>query len=83
MPWGLTLLNILARAFNYVVLGFPSVTIRLAGAGVCSALIKSCAARIEESVDDIFVMLYFLGKNSTVSEILSTLVCGIYSLWCL
>ena len=47
------------------------------GTGLRRALINSCADRMAASVDDIFGMLYFLGKNYTVSDIFSAIVLGI------
>ena len=73
--------NIFARGINASLCAFTSVTSGLAGAKIFSACIRSCASQMEESVDEIFGMLHFLGKNSTVSEICSALVLGVYTLW--
>ena len=72
--------NIYARYINASFCTFTSVNIGLAGAGFFIAWIKSCASLIVSSVDENFGMLDFLGGNSTVSEIRSALVLGMYVL---
>ena len=73
--------NISTRDLNDSLCEFPSVTSGIYGAGLCIAQIKSCVASIVAYVEDIFGMLIILGVNYTVSDIRSTLVLGIYSLW--
>ena len=71
------MLNIIARDLSDSMWEFTSVTSGLAGAGCFRAQIKSYVAWMNTSVDDIFGILYFGGKKSTISEIISALVLGI------
>ena len=80
---GLVLLNIPTSFFSADVRVSPTVTSGLAGAGFCRPQIKSCAAWMSASVEDIFGMLNSLGKNPTVSAILSVLFLVLYILCCL
>ena len=65
---------------NSYLCEFSSLTSGMEGAGFCSSRIKSCTALMTESVDENFGMINLLGKNSTVSEICSALVLGMYDL---
>ena len=51
------------------------------GCGCCIAAVRSRAASIAASVDDVVGILNKCGKNSTVLAILSDLVLVIYTLW--
>ena len=79
--WGGFFSKIFYMDINASLCTFHSVNIRLVGAEFCIALIKYCAAWMTSSGDHIFGMLNFLEKNSTVSEIRSALVFGMYYLW--
>ena len=68
--------DILCSTLRDYVWEYPIVTNVIDGAELRRSQIKSCAEKMDASVDDIFDMLNFGGKNSTVSEILSALVLG-------
>ena len=78
---GVALSKCFARDINSSLCAFPGATSGLAGSGFFSARIKYWLAWIIESVYDIFGILKFPGNNSTVSEIRSTLVLGMYTIW--
>ena len=73
-------MDISARVLNASLCPCTILPIGLAGAGFCSAKIKSCVEGIVESVEEICGMLNCFGKNSTVSDIFSALVLGMYAL---
>ena len=77
MPWGVELSNILSRSIIDSLWEFPIVNSRIYGAGLCRAWINSCVEWIAASVDDIFGIMYFGVKSSTVSEILFDICLGI------
>ena len=55
--------NISARYLNAHFFEFTIITSGLSGAGLCITRIKSYAASIVASVEEIFGMLEFLGKK--------------------
>ena len=61
------------RYLNVSVCAFPSVAGGVSGAGFYSGWIKLCTEFMAESVEYIFGMLNFLGKNSTGYDILSAI----------
>ena len=79
--WGFDLLNIYSRFLNVSFCPFPILIRGIPGAGLCSAYIKSCAAWKVAYMEDICGILNLFGGNSTVSDILSALVFGVYLLW--
>ena len=76
---GFVLLSIFARVLNSSFCPLPILTRGLAGAGFCSAYIKSCASQKFASMEDIYGMLNFFGGNFTVFDILSALVLEVYA----
>ena len=78
---GFAFLNISAGVLNVSVCPFPSLTSGISGDGFCSALIEYRLAWNVAYVEDICGMLIFLGGNSSVSNILSALLLGVYSLF--
>ena len=69
------------RYINDYLLLFKSFTSGLAGDVFCSAWIKSCEQIIVSSVEEISGMFNFLGGNSIVSDIRSSILLRAYSLW--
>ena len=74
-------LNISARVINTSLYAFPIFTSGVPGYGFCIAWIKSCGALSVASAEDICGMLNWFRGNSTVSNILTALVLGMYVLW--
>ena len=74
-------MNISARILNASMFPCPSLTSGIAGAVLCSAYIKHCAACHVASMEDICGIFFCFGKNSTVYDIISALVLGMYALW--
>ena len=81
LPYGVALSNISAWDINASVWESTSMDSGLSDATVFRACINSCATWMVASVDDIFGMLYFEGKNSTVTKTFYALVLGIKYLW--
>ena len=79
--WGVAFLNFSARDINASLCEFPILPSGISIAGLCSVKIKSCAVWIVASVEEMFGMMNYLGRNSTVSDITSALDSGMYALW--